>query len=58
MPVFFVSQSSVLYSLWRQLGPAGFYQSVRTYLFTDGMGGALKFSFYEKLTSWCHENLS
>jgi len=43
--------------IWRQSGPAGFYRGVGTYLFTDGLGGALKFSSYEKLTSWCRENL-
>lgn len=44
--------------IWNQSGgPAGFYRGMGTYVLTDGLGGALKFASYEKLTTWCRENI-
>lgn len=43
--------------IWSHSGPGGFYRGLATYLFSDGMGGALKFAAYEKLTTWCRENI-
>ena len=37
--------------IWSHSGLGGFYRGLGTYLFSDGMGGALKFAVYEKLTS-------
>lgn len=41
--------------IWTHSGPAGFYRGMGTYVLTDGLGGALKFSSYEKLTQKCRE---
>lgn len=43
--------------IWSHSGLGGFYRGLGTYLFTDGLGGAFKFASYEKLTTWCRENI-
>lgn len=39
-------------------GIPGFYKGLGAYVATDGVGGALKFASYEKLTKWCRTNLN
>ena len=44
--------------IWTTSGVTGFYRGMGTYVLTDGLGGALKFGTYERLTTWCRGNLS